>query len=85
MRNVRHGGLRRAGIPTGIELDKHRDKVPSMTTNDESTGTARTPATKRKPYEKPSFRNEKVFVTTALSCGKTPNSSFQCNTNPKVS
>ena len=28
------------------------------------------PATK-KPYEKPAFRHEKVFVTTALSCGKT--------------
>jgi len=25
----------------------------------------------KKPYEKPSFRYEKVFVTTALSCGKT--------------
>jgi hypothetical protein len=24
----------------------------------------------RKPYERPSFRYEKVFVTTALSCGK---------------
>ena len=44
-----------------------------------------TPITKKKPYEKPSFRYEKVFVTTALSCGKTPNSGMQCNTNPKVS
>jgi len=26
---------------------------------------------KKKPYEKPSFRFEEVFVTTALSCGKT--------------
>jgi hypothetical protein len=25
---------------------------------------------KRKPYEKPAFRFERVFVTTALSCGK---------------
>jgi hypothetical protein len=25
----------------------------------------------KKPYEKPSFRFEKVFVTSALSCGKT--------------
>jgi hypothetical protein len=24
----------------------------------------------KKPYEKPSFRYEEVFVTTALSCGK---------------
>jgi hypothetical protein len=26
--------------------------------------------TTKKPYEKPSFRFEQVFVTTALSCGK---------------
>jgi hypothetical protein len=44
-----------------------------------------TPVTERSPYEKPSFRYEKVFVTTALSCGKTPNSGFQCNSNPKAS
>lgn len=25
----------------------------------------------KKPYEKPAFRYEQVFVTTALSCGKT--------------
>lgn len=56
-----------------------------MNTNEKFTDTSPTPAAKRKPYEKPSFRSEKVFVTTALSCGKTPNSSFQCNSNPKVS
>ncbi len=39
----------------------------------------------KKPYQKPSFRYEKVFVTSALSCGKTPNSGFQCNSNPKMS
>ena len=26
--------------------------------------------TSKKPYEKPTFRYEKVFVTSALSCGK---------------
>jgi hypothetical protein len=30
----------------------------------------RTPATNKKPYEKPAFRFEEVFVTSALSCGK---------------
>jgi hypothetical protein len=25
----------------------------------------------KKPYEKPGFRYEKVFVTSALTCGKT--------------
>jgi hypothetical protein len=53
--------------------------------NDRSPDPPATRATKKKPYVKPSFRYEKVFETTALSCGKTPNSSFQCNTNPKTS
>ena len=56
-----------------------------MDANDKSADTTTTSATGKKPYEKPAFRHEKVFVTTALSCGKTPNSSFQCNSNPKVS
>lgn len=32
----------------------------------------------KKPYEKPSFRFEKVFVTTALSCGKTSPINSSC-------
>jgi len=40
-----------------------------MDMNDTSSE-PRTAATAKKPYEKPSFRCEKVFVTTALSCGK---------------
>lgn len=28
-------------------------------------------AVAKKPYEKPGFRYEQVFVTSALSCGKT--------------
>lgn len=39
-----------------------------MDMND-STENSRASVTKR-PYEKPSFRYEQVFVTTALSCGK---------------
>jgi hypothetical protein len=56
-----------------------------MDTNDKANDTPKIPTTKKEPYEKPSFRSEKVFVTSALSCGKTPNSSFQCDSNPKVS
>ena len=42
-------------------------------------------ATTKKPYEKPSFRFEKVFVTSALSCGKVGNVG-QCSLGPlKVS
>jgi len=36
------------------------------------------------PYVKPEFRFEKVFVTTALSCGKTE-TMFQCRTVTKSS
>jgi len=32
----------------------------------------------KKEYEKPSFRHEKVFVTTALSCGKVGSISQSC-------
>jgi len=39
----------------------------------------------KKPYEKPAFRYEQVFVTTALACGKIGASSMSCSNNPKVS
>ena len=45
----------------------------------------RTPATKKKPYEKPTFRYEQVFVTSALSCGKVSGASLICNSTPKAS
>ena len=38
--------------------------------SESSEDTPRTPATAKKPYEKPAFRYEPVFVTSALSCGK---------------
>jgi len=55
-----------------------------MAMNDTSSDTPRTPVTK-KPYEKPAFRYEKVFVTTALSCGKVGSESLACTHNPKSS
>ncbi len=39
----------------------------------------------RKPYIKPAFRFEQVFVTSALSCGKIDDTSFLCITNRKLS
>jgi hypothetical protein len=33
---------------------------------------------KKLPYEKPSFRCEKVFVTSALGCGKVDQTQGQC-------
>lgn len=37
----------------------------------------------KKPYEKPSFRCEQVFVTTALSCGKINATQLSCSTITK--
>jgi hypothetical protein len=42
-------------------------------------------STLKKPYEKPSFRYEQVFVTSALTCGKHDPASQTCVTNMKVS
>jgi len=40
-----------------------------MAMNDTSTDSPKTTVTK-KPYEKPAFRYEQVFVTSALMCTK---------------
>jgi hypothetical protein len=42
-------------------------------------------AIEKKPYEKPSFRYEQVFVTSALTCGKISTTQSQCTNNTKVS
>jgi hypothetical protein len=55
-----------------------------MTMKNVSPDHSPTPVTKQ-PYEKPSFRYEKVFVTTALSCGKIGATSAACAASPKVS
>jgi hypothetical protein len=39
----------------------------------------------KKPYEKPAFRFERVFETSALTCGKTDPFSDMCKHNRKVS
>ena len=53
-----------------------------MTAQGETAPNSAVPVTKKKPYEKPGFRMEKVFVTTALSCGKVNNGSGGCAGNP---
>ena len=55
-----------------------------MPMNEMSSDAPQTPATK-KPYEKPSFRYEQVFVTTALSCGKVGGISTNCINHPSAS
>ncbi len=41
--------------------------------------------TRKKPYQKPSFRHERVFETMALACGKISPTQFQCRFNRKTS
>jgi hypothetical protein len=43
-----------------------------------SPGGETNPATLKKPYEKPSFRYEQVFVTSALTCGKMTDADHNC-------
>jgi hypothetical protein len=40
---------------------------------------------RRKPYQKPAFRFERVFETQALSCGKIFSHGTSCKLNPKTS
>ena len=42
-------------------------------------------AVTRKPYEKPAVRFEKVFETSALTCGKVQTTERQCHSNRKTS
>ena len=56
-----------------------------MAMNNSSSDQSHTGTTTRKPYEKPSFRFEEVFVTTALSCGKQVGGGGGCSLTPKVS
>jgi hypothetical protein len=39
----------------------------------------------RKPYQKPTVRHEKVFETSALTCGKVNTTQGSCHFNRKTS
>jgi hypothetical protein len=39
----------------------------------------------KKPYQKPSFRHERVFETLALACGKIGATTPQCQSSRKSS
>jgi hypothetical protein len=43
------------------------------------------PARRRKPYQKPAFRFERVFETMALACGKLSATQSQCRFNRHTS
>jgi hypothetical protein len=55
-----------------------------MATNDLPSAEPRPAAIEKKPYQKPDFRHEQVFVTTAMSCSKLF-SEGNCAGNTKVS
>jgi hypothetical protein len=55
-----------------------------MALNHSSNEEPQPAAIAKKPYEKPAFRYEQVFVTSALNCGKVA-SEAGCHLNPKVS
>jgi hypothetical protein len=55
-----------------------------MAINHSSNEGPRPAEIEKKPYEKPGFRYEQVFVTSALSCGKT-GTEGQCMGSTKVS
>jgi len=57
-----------------------------MSKNDSVSSEPRPAAAARKPYEKPGFRFDQVFVTSALSCGKITTTDVNCQgLNQKVS
>jgi hypothetical protein len=56
-----------------------------MAINDSSSGEPRLATIEKKPYEKPGFRYEQVFVTSALSCGKITTTQSGCAMSTKVS
>ena len=84
MRNNWHGWMRGAGIAGSTKLNTLATGFYPMEMNESSPENASAPVVK-KPYEKPSFRYEKVFVTTALSCGKIGDTSLDCHNRPSAS
>ena len=80
--------MRGAGFAVGIEVVGHCSRkrdVIIMAMNNSSNEGPRPAAIEKKPYEKPGFRYEQVFVTSALSCGKISASQSNCALNTKVS
>ncbi len=52
-----------------------------MAMNSSTSEGPRPAASRKKPYKKPDFRFEQVFVTSALRCSKT-GTEGNCNLNP---
>jgi hypothetical protein len=80
--------VRGAGFAIGIEVIRHCSRkrdVIIMAMNNSSNEGPRPAAIEKKPYEKPGFRYEQVFVTSALSCGKVASTQSGCSLNTKAS
>jgi hypothetical protein len=56
-----------------------------MTIKDTADSKAQESIVKKKPYETPAFRFERVFEVSALSCGKIDSSQAGCHSNKKHS
>ena len=59
-----------------------------MSKEDRSTAQSNSAAEgkpRKKPYQKPSFRHERIFETMALACGKIDSTQQQCHLNTKTS
>jgi hypothetical protein len=46
--------------------------------NNKKKNAGESPRARKKQYQDPSFRHERVFETMALSCGKISATQFQC-------
>ena len=64
----------------GAFMKNYDDSQPAQPVTEILTGTQ-----SKKPYQKPARRREKVFETTALSCGKKSDTQFTCKHNKKNS
>lgn len=67
----------------------HQSNHPEIHMNDskqaQSGSRTRPESTvKKKPYQKPEFRRDRVFETTALACGKIQATQSQCKFNRKL-
>jgi len=54
--------------------EEARERIPAA----EAVPPSENGPKKKKPYIKPAYRMEKVFVTTALSCGKISPTQYGC-------
>jgi hypothetical protein len=61
-----------------LNASKHSDRRPQESPAD-------LPIPKKKAYQKPAFRHERVFETMALACGKIDPTEGGCHLNRKVS